>query len=356
MDRRKVMLVIGITAILIGSLIMLSSGPHTNNLTENIRAEMLSTEGLDSRNPVVLDFNGTFHAFWVSSLYEDGKEKERIFTSVFQKGSWSPSRIITNADIFPVSLSGMAYGNTGVLCFTERGGAGGIKIMKSTDYGDSWSEPYFLMSGEYPEFWTDDTIYMISYNMFGHNHTVVRFDGDKEYRFAVNDRISLPPKVTPVCFSGSTYLFFTKNGTLSYSSFEKDFTIDSYDAAVSWKNVSKFHPVVYKNTLYVFLSTFEPEKNRLRIWWIYSSDMKDWSMPHLISDAAVGTSFSASAAGNELIVAWNSDGFTHIRIIGSQEKTVEILPAGDEYFLSENVLLYSSGELSKKEIYAYVIH
>ena len=341
----------GILIVLTALLLMLSPLIFPNvNPEKEIWASMISPQGIDSANPIVLDFNGSIGAFWIGSFEENGTERHYIFQSSLYGNSWSVGNIISSENIYPISLSGIAHGTEGIIAFTERGGPGKIYFIESKDSGKTWSSPDFLVEGEYPEFWIDDGIHMISYNGFNHTHTITSFYSERPHKLELKGDF-LPPKVIVRVFSNNTLVFFIKGGALMCSSLEKGYSLSPQRTILEWDNISSAKPVINDDVLHIFFSTFEGD--RLSIWEVHSSDAENWSRPKFIGNAEKGSDFSVSY-DDDIYIAWNSGNFTAVRYYESGRET-KIFPEGSEYFMCDNVLVFSSGNVGEKSIYAYVI-
>ncbi len=335
MDRRKVIsaLVVIILALSI-FIVFFYRGPAEEGPPEALR---ISSAG---SSPLLLDMNGSVRAFWVSDTYEicEWNRDSGSLTEIASSGS--------------PGIRGAAWRNCAVLVWAERGGAGRIFYIKTSDGGSTWSNSTFFGSGDYPELWADsDGIHMVYRNMFEGAHYLADFRGEWSNASRIEEKTAVGQHLIPLHMDRGTMLFWESNGTIFYSQLYTKISPALGEVRSFGTEGSIFDFRISSSGNEVFMAYSSLTGKDMDIWSVHSSDALTWSAPTHVARVSVVSDIALYAGNDSVYLVYTDGKETIINCSGTNDMESDIVPPGREYFILGNDVIYTSYDTDSGPVY-----
>ncbi len=308
--------------------------------------------GMGATDPVLLNISGVLHAFWIGS---DTSDQHYILHCVEVNGAWGSTITLTNPPSNPLNIHVVSLNNTAIIAWTERGGPGSTYYLVSSDAGETWSSPIFLIAGDYPQLWNDGSrIELLSYNRYAMEHTISIFNGTDWNSIPINAmNQSLPPLLHPIHWKGQDMLFWVKDGRIAYAFLQsKGNVMAGFGNVSAGRDVSEIEVSTSPIDINIVFSSLT--KNNKTLWTISSSDAQEWGIPLYIGRISLSSGFSVDSNTTSLRVVWSDENTTFVKNV-QNGKYIKILPHGESFDMSDSILLFSSRTGSGSTLYYFRI-
>ena len=339
MDRRKdIALLLAIIIAVSASIVFFYREPVEEAPSEALR---ISPVGSAGSSPLILDMNGSIRAFWVSDNHE-------ICEWSMDSGSLSE---ISASD--SRQISGVAWKNYAVLVWVERGGAGRIFYIKTSDGGITWSNSTFFSTGDYPELWSDsEGIHMVYRNMFERAHYLADFRGEWGKASRIEEKTPIGQHIIPLHMERGTLIFWQSNGTIFYSPLysEPSPSIGDVRSVGTGENIFDFCLSSSGNEVFLAYSSLTGKD--MDIWAVHSSDALSWSTPAHVARVSMVSDIALYAGNDSAYIVYTDGKETIISCSGNDMKS-NITPPGSEYFILGKEVIYTAYGTDNGSVYLW---